>query len=99
MANGYKILWTEHALTQLEETVTYLQTNFSEKELRKLAKELDHLLQLISKNPSLFPLSDSVNIRRVVVRKFNTLYYSVQGDSVVILSFFSNRQSPEKKGV
>ena len=79
MANGYKILWTEHALTQLDETVTYLQSNFSEKELRKLATELDHLLLLISKNPSLFPLSESVNIRRVVVRRFNTLYYNVQG--------------------
>ena len=35
MTSGYNILWTEHALTELEATITYLEKNWTEKELKK----------------------------------------------------------------
>jgi len=44
MKNGYKIFWTVHALSELEETIAYLEENWTEQELKKFAKELDHTL-------------------------------------------------------
>lgn len=35
MSSGYKILWTKHALTELIETIIYLEANWSEKEIKK----------------------------------------------------------------
>lgn len=96
MKSGYNIRWTDHAIVELNQTIAYVEANFPEKALRKLAAELEKTLYLISQNPKLFPISDTIKVRRVVVLKFNTLYYQEQGNSVVIISFFSNRQDTKR---
>jgi plasmid stabilization system protein ParE len=40
MKCGYNILWTPKALNELEKTIEYLEENFSEKEIKKLAQRL-----------------------------------------------------------
>ena len=57
--------------------------------MEKFSKELDHTLELISKNPELFQISKKKkNIRRAIVARFNTLYYRLNKESVEIISFF-----------
>ena len=34
MKNGYKILWTDHAISELKGTIAYLENHWTEKELR-----------------------------------------------------------------
>ena len=98
MANGYKIFWTDFALSELEKTIEYLEENWTERELRNLAIEIEETLNLLSHNPNLFQKSDiKKEIRRVVVAKHNTLYYRINNNSIEIISFFSNRQSPKKR--
>lgn len=97
MKNGYKISWTEHALEELSNTFGYLGRNFSDKEFIKLANKIETVLELISQNPDLFPKSTKESIYRVVLLKYNTLYYRVVGKEVQKLSFFSNRQNPSKR--
>ena len=96
MENGYEILWTSYALQELAETYEYLETYFSEKELQKLSKEIASVLRLISQNPELFPDHKAKETRRVVILKYNTLYYRKRKNYIEILSFFSNRQNPDK---
>lgn len=94
MKSGYRILWTNHALNELAATVDYLTANFSGKELKKLANEIERTVMLISSNPFLFSESDvKTGIRKVNIAKYNTLYYRIKNDDIEILSFFSNRQS------
>ncbi len=99
MKSGYKILWTDNALSELEQIYSYLEQNSTDKVLNKLSSDLDKTLRLISQNPRLFQISEYKNIRRVVLLKFNTLYYRVNEENKVIeiLSFFSNRQNPSHK--
>ena len=98
MKNGYKILWTDNAINELARTIEYLESNWTEKELRNLAANLEKTLNLISQNPFIFQASDSKKeIRRAVILSFNTLYYKVNKNSVEIVSFFSNRQNPKKR--
>lgn len=54
MRNGYKILWTDNALKELEETISFLENNWTEKELRNLSNSIENTLNLISQNPYLF---------------------------------------------
>jgi len=97
MKNGYKIFWTDFALKELENTIEYLEENWTEKELRNLAIKLEETLSFISQNPNLFQVSDiKKEIRRVVILTHNTLYYRISNDQIEIISFFSNRQSPKK---
>ncbi len=97
MKSGYKILWTYHALKELEKTIDYLEGNFSSKELEKLSKKIESIVNLISHNPALFSKSDKSGIYRVTVLKLNTMYYRIHGDTIEILSFFSNRQNPQRR--
>ena len=99
MKNGYKIVWTANALEELAETFEYLKNNFSDKEIKKLALKIENVTELISKNPSLFVKSESKDIYRVPILKFNTMYYRVCVDEVHILSFFSNRQESQKRNI
>lgn len=98
MKIGYKILWTEFALNELENTIEYLEANWTERELRNLAIKLEETLILISKNPTLFQVSDfKKEIRRVVILTHNTLYYRIGKNQIEVISFFSNRQHPKKR--
>jgi plasmid stabilization system protein ParE len=98
MKSGYKIQWTDNALLELQETIIYLEENWTEKELQNLATQLEHTLKLISQNPHIFQVSDfKKDVRRAIILTLNTLYYRVLEDKVEILSFFSNRQSPKKR--
>ncbi|KFE99627.1 hypothetical protein IX39_02900 [Chryseobacterium formosense] len=99
MKSGYNILWSPNALSELEETIEYLQKNFSDKELAKLARKIESFSEIISKNPYIFPKSEHTNIHKAVILTFNTAYYRVKNNDVEILSFFSNRQSPTKSRI
>jgi plasmid stabilization system protein ParE len=100
MKSGYKIFWTDFALKELENTIAYLEENWTVKELQNLAAEIEANLLLISKNPFLFQSSDmKKDIRRVVIAKHNSLYYRVKNNSVEVISFFSNRQNPNKRRI
>ena len=68
------------------------------KGVRNLASKLEEMLSLLSRNPNLFQVSDiEKDIRRVVIMNRNTLYYRIVKDHVEIISFFSNRQNPQKR--
>jgi plasmid stabilization system protein ParE len=99
MKSGYKILWTDHALKELANTIEYLESNFSEKQIEKLAQRIENIVNLISNNPFLFPKSEKANIFKVNILKFNTMYYRIKDDNIEILSFFSNRQNPLKRKI
>lgn len=99
MRSGYRIAWTDHALTELERTVKYLELNFSANEVNRLAEKIESALRNISRFPRLYPESaQKQGVRRAVIARFNTLYYRINDDKgqIEILSFFSNREDPEK---
>ena len=58
MKNGYKIHWTVNALNDLQNTISYLEENFSDKEIRKLTAKIENTIELISINPNIFQMSD-----------------------------------------
>ena len=98
--SGYKIHWTEHALRELQNTILYLEKTWTERELQRFSSELEHTIELISKFPSIFPVSTKKkNVRKAVVAKYNNLYYRTLEDTIEILSLFSNRQNPNRKKV
>jgi plasmid stabilization system protein ParE len=99
MKNGYNVFWTTNALSELEKTIKYLQKNFTDQEIKKLAEKIENLTEIISQNPYIFPKSEGKNIHKAVILKFNTMYYRVKNENVEILSFFSNRQSPTKRKI
>ena len=97
MKNIYEIQWTEHALSELNEVFDYLKANWTKKEISKLSIKIEKTIELISKNPDLFPeINKKKKIRRAVITKHNTLYYQKKDNTLEVVSFFSNRKNPDK---
>ena len=98
MKSGYKIKWTNNALTELKNTYQYLEENWTLKELHKLSIDIERTISLIYNNKNIFPFSDKTNIRKAVITKYNTMYYREGAEKTIeIISFFSNRQNPKKR--
>lgn len=98
MVSGFKILWTDHALSELSDTVKYLEENWTAKELIQFANAVDHTVEIISRHPEIYPVSNkNKKTRKAVVDKNNTIYYRIVKDSVQILSVFGMKQDPGKR--
>lgn len=100
MKNGYSIDWSDEASDNLDSIIEYLKNKWTEREIRLFFKKLDKRIDLISKNPLLFPVIDiAPNFRRCVLTEQTTIYYEIKIDVVVILSLFDNRKDPHSRKV
>lgn len=99
MENGCKIVWTDNALSELKNTFDYLEKEWTHRELHNLAREIEKTIKLISNNPTLFPVYSKNKVHKAVIKKLNTIYYRKVNDTIEILSFFSNRQNPDKRKI
>jgi plasmid stabilization system protein ParE len=96
MKNISKVLWTEEAIENLSKVIKYLEENWTEKEIKKFLTKLNKHISLIQTQPDSFPKANNYNVRRSVVTKQTTLYYSISQDTLHIVSIFDNRQNPKK---
>lgn len=97
MKSGLKIRWTEEAANNLENIISYLESNWTEKELKTFFSKLEKQLELILIFPKAYPLSlKKKNVHRCVFSKNLTIYYIVESGFIVLLSIFDTRQNPMK---
>ena len=52
------IEWADDAILQLKNLYSYLESEWTEKEIRSFTKKLDNQLNLISKQPKLYKRSE-----------------------------------------
>lgn len=96
---AFKIIWSPKAVDTFENVIDYLQTNWTEKEIRNFVMETEHVIHLISVNPHLFRSSEKENIFEAIITKHNLLLYQINQEikSIELLSFFDTRKDPKKK--
>jgi plasmid stabilization system protein ParE len=94
----FKVKWSQNALQDLASTLTYLAENFTTKEITALQTEIKQIEGLLSDNPYIAKLiPERKEVRKLVVMKYNSLYYLVTNKEIIVLSFFSNRQHLDKR--
>jgi len=97
MKNTYSIIWSELALANLKEIISYFESQWTEKELHKFAQKLEKRLSSIESNPHLFPqINYSENIRKSVLSKQTTIFYQVINQEIRLITLFDNRQNPQR---
>jgi plasmid stabilization system protein ParE len=75
MTNTYRIFWSDESLKNLDSIIKYLELNWTEKEIKKFLDHLDKRIQLISKNPLIFPSTKkSRNIHKSVLSKQTSIF-------------------------
>ena len=93
----YKILWTEEALSNLEEILDYLNERWTQKEINKFKDKLNKQLELIIKFPKIFPVSNfHPDLRKAVLSKQTTIFYKIQDNIIYLAYLFDNRKDIRK---
>ena len=88
----YKIFWSDESIVDLEIILTYLQKEWTDKEVKKFKQSLGKQIELISQNPLLFPNSQyHKNLRKAVLSKHTTVFYEIRKYEIHIIHLFSNR--------
>lgn len=96
MKNTFKVIWSEEAVSGLNEIILYLERNFSERDVRVFIKKFEKLLDIIISNPKAFPVSlKSKKVRRAIIARLTSVYYTVDEESIKLVSIFDTRKNPK----
>lgn len=75
----------------------YLLEQWSPKVKNEFVEKLDNCIQIIKRQPEIFPESHKrKGLRKCVVTKQTTLYYSFNAKRINVVTIFDTRQDPEK---
>jgi plasmid stabilization system protein ParE len=93
----YKIFWSEESLSNLEEILDYLNERWTQKEIDRFKNKLNRQLEIISRFPTIFPVSNyHPNLRKAVLSKQITIFYKIQGNIIYLAYIFVNKKDIRK---
>lgn len=93
-----KILWSKRADKKFDKILEYLSGEYGERVTRNFVKKVYNFLEILSEYPEIGTIeNEEKGIRGFTIVKEIDLFYKVTGDRIILLNFFDNRQSPEKK--
>lgn len=91
---GYKLFWTDQAIENLEEILTYLSENWSQNEIENFKHKLSRQLDLILINPKMFPVSIyNPRLRKAVLSKQTTIFFELKDSLVFIVYLHVNSKN------
>ncbi|RAK21004.1 plasmid stabilization system protein ParE [Flavobacterium aquaticum] len=92
-----KLVLTTLARENLKDVFEFIEAEFGVNSRVKFANKVSKSLNLIVKNPELFPKSElNIRIHKCVITKQSTLYYTYTIKEIKVLSVFDTRQNPSK---
>ncbi len=93
----YKIFWTEEAIHNLEEIIDYLATKWTQREVDNFKKKLLKQIDIIKRNPRMFPVSTfQPRLRKAVLSKQTSIFYEIGNDVIYLVYLFVNYKNTER---
>ena len=93
----YKLFWSNESLSNLDSILSYLESEWTDKELASFKQKLSKQLELIQRNPKLFPVSEvQPRLRKAVLSKQTTIFYELQEFEIHIAYLFNNRMDTKR---
>nr|NQU91291.1 type II toxin-antitoxin system RelE/ParE family toxin [Bacteroidota bacterium] len=96
---AYKVRWTPEAEETFDFIIYYLNNRWTEREIINFVTKANHLIDQIAEHPKMFRLSSKRNIRVGFITHQTSLFYQISETEnlILLLSFWDNRQDPEKR--
>lgn len=94
-----KIVWSARAKTTFFSVLSYLNDNWTKKEIIQFNNKTETVLNAIKTYPKMFPQSKQhENVRKAVIDKNNSVFYIADEEKqkIYLLTFFDNRQDPNE---
>ena len=93
----YRIFWTEEAIHNLEEIIDYLSTRWTQREVDKFKSKLSKQIDLIKRNPRMFPVSTfQPRLRKAVLSRQTSVFYEIIDNVIYITYVFVNHKSTNR---
>jgi len=96
---AFPIRYSTRAYIEYEQILEYVSTKFGIEIAMKVDQYFEEVIEQVSLNPYMFPLSDKKkDVRRCVISEQTTLYYRFTKEYIELISFRGNKMDPESLG-
>ena len=93
----YKIFWLQSSKDKLKSNYEFILLNWNKKIANDFINKLNNKLRFLAHFPNLGQRSQKKkDVRRYVISEQVSLYYKIDKRKIIILTFFDNRQNPDK---
>jgi len=94
-----KVIWSTRATASFDKIITYLEKNWTRKEIEKLISNTQKVLQQIESGSVKLKGSGKKDVHEVLITKHNLLIYRLKRNQIDLLVFYDTRQHPKKKNL
>ncbi len=93
-----EILWTKQADRKFDKIIKFLLLEWNQKVIESFVKKVYETIDTLAEFPSIGAIEHKEKeIRGFTIVKQINVFYKVSSDKLIILDFFDNRLSPDKK--
>lgn len=86
------IVWSNEAEEQLDRIVEYLETNWTEKEIRKFFSRLEESLKAIANNPATYKNSlRKKGVKEFLITTHTSIFYTFDRKNLYVISIWANK--------
>jgi len=89
-----KIIWSIKANYTFYAIRNYLIQYRNYEVGKKFGNEVTHVIHLLSTNPSLGKFRTDLECNEILISKYISLYYIINGNLIHLIRFHNNRQMP-----
>ena len=92
-----KVEWSLEARENLSKVFSFLEREWTEKEIRKFSRRIEEQLHIISNHPATYKKSEKlVGTRECLLSRHNSLLYTFNEDTLFVVTVWNNYQNPDK---
>ena len=92
-----QVRWSLEAVSTFEQTISYLENYWSQKEVDHFIDATDRVIHFISENPKLFRGTNLKGVREALITPQNLLIYKIYPNHIDLISFWDTRRNPRLK--
>jgi plasmid stabilization system protein ParE len=97
MRKKLEVHWSNESVRRIDNILSYLSENWSDKESTNFLKSLDAFEEIVSYFPEIYPESlVKSGFKRAVISKQISVIYSIRRNVIEVHTVFDNRQNPDK---
>ena len=90
-----EVNWSSKARADYYQILDELIEHHSENIAINFISDVEDTVYFIRTHPEMYPLSDFEGVRKAVINKQVSLFYSIQDDSAQLLRIWKNRSNPD----
>lgn len=91
-----QIVWSDDAVADYHQNIDFLLEKWSVQVAVEFMEDVETIIELVERQPEIYPLTDYQGIRKAVVRKQITLFFRLTDETIHLIRFWNNYQDPER---